>query len=407
MGKVRVALSIPMIIGAQLTLHTPMDRIGAILILGAVLLLGVTMWVRADTTPHPVRYAMAAATIDGIVIALLPMLWYIAAHPHNPVFLIKSEIEFIALLAIAFSALSLRAAPPVIITVFYVVSQLIYFVIVRSAGPILSSTSWVEVHEGPAIHLMSFWFNTLFSIPALTVIVIAAGLRLRKADELNKKTFSERIRRQRHFLPPGLVESMHSGPRKQTLVILDVSLETSPSDHDQPAIFDCLTAITAAVRSEMGIIVGGTATHVQTAFGITSCDPNPCERSMNCALAIRESVAAINRASVAEHAPIVTLRIGVAFDDAMVHVRKSDTDLHIMVVGAPVQRAQQLVEATHFVAADILTSVRVAEEVEEFFLLHSVRLGDRPNEVAYRLAKRRSEPMKPHESLVGRESSVA
>lgn len=112
-----------------------------------------------------------SAVIDGIVVALLPLIQYYALFDAQapPEYLIKANALLIAYIGILGHTLSYRAAAPLIVTGIVISSKIIYWNWAVAQGTMTFTTDLLEIYISPAVNVAKFYNDNI-------VVTIIFGL---------------------------------------------------------------------------------------------------------------------------------------------------------------------------------------------------------------------------------------
>lgn len=293
---------------------------------GALLML----W-RRVATGHYRRAALISVGLDAVLLAALPILWYVAigglAQPFG--LLLKTSVTVLSLMLIAQSALALRPLYPILTTLGALAVHLVLLL-----GAALDSRTVFTMSYGEAYTSASVATGKV--AVSMVILVVVGGLmaalaqRARRMVEEGVELQRTRGQLERYFSPnladrlmnnPGLFE-VGGERRALSFVFTDLEgftalVESAPPEDLVPALNGYLDTLVQVTFDHDGTVdkIVGDAVHVM--FGAPAEQPDHAARAVACAIAMHHA-AERYRAGLPERLRFGRTRIGVNSGEAVV-----------------------------------------------------------------------------------------
>ena len=174
----RALVSTALLIGIIFLPLTPKSYLIFSSIVSMFICISIVYYIFADKPKWHDIILYTSAVIDGIVVALLPLILYYALFEGHapPEYLIKEDVLLIAYIGILGHTLSYRAAAPLIVTGIVIGAKILYWNWALAQGTMIFTHDLLDIYLSPAVNAAKF-YNDTFVITAIFGVLAAVVAR--------------------------------------------------------------------------------------------------------------------------------------------------------------------------------------------------------------------------------------
>jgi adenylate cyclase len=323
---------------------------------------------------------VAGCLIDIMVLATLPIIWYISAGGNEvpPAYMLKTQVTVVTLVMIAANTLAIRPLYPILITAGGVCVHVILLLYILNDSRTVVSSDFVDSVMGQALTL-ELAMASILLITTTGIIMAYLALVARRMVIRGVRLEISNTQLGRYF-SPGVVARISSdsgaltsvGGRSQNVAVMfcDIRDFTTISEELSPSevvgfLSEYHTKMVEVIFTYGGTIDKFIGDAIMVTFGTPDPEDDDIERAVRAGLAMNVALEDLNEQR--KHKGLVEIRhgIGIHFGSVVAGNIGTEDRLEYTVIGDTVNVASRIQDTCKSTGQTLLISESVSEKLPD------------------------------------------